>query len=243
MPNRASIKQPSSYVPKEVEGLEKALEPIRKDLMALPWLEDAFGRARIMKQAGRNSDFNVPKVYNGKGEYLNVMPGNDNSDAYAFFLGRGGFNMMDEAPNVTHPLFEKRVDLIVWCNLKRVSPERDYDFRHLLINDVLDILGKRHGVQIFEVYDEVPAQIFSGFALTEINQDKLYYPYAGFRITFDMTFLDCMGNRGYVQFVPNAPAVKDLTYVLETEPQDTADGSSVEYDIKTETGKHIKHQP
>lgn len=169
-------------------GLELAIEEIRNRIATISWLDKCFGRAYAFLEAGIDSKpITVPKVYMGGKEYYNCLP-NDNLKSQSFFVVEGpetyeNYNQFDGS------IRKASVSLVVWGDLKKINPSKDYIFTQELISECIKIL-KIHPMvmEINEIYDEKADKVFSGFDLREVESQYMMYPFAGFRISLTINY-------------------------------------------------------
>lgn len=171
--------------------LDAEIEAVRSVLGAqISWLEKPFGRARLHVVKGEGADDErVPKVYVGSRNYVSVMP-NDTYTAYSFFRVVDSHNLIDEYnSNSNQYIWEVPVDLIVWFNLKRIDPAKDYIFTDELKAELLTVLNTIPQVKnITRIWDEKVEDIFSGYTLKQNQRDMMLYPYGGLRFECSLSY-------------------------------------------------------
>lgn len=176
-----------------IEGavmLDRVLGEIQQGLVALPWLDVAFGRAQRLVKALEGRRHITPNVFcggwNGHGpnDYLEVSP-----DAE---IGNFSFFAIDD-PQVVQPGLGQRefrtpFGLIVWFDLRRVYGEASNRNTEQLKAQVLDVLSGRSGfalteghIEVSRIYEQAQ-NIYRGYSLDEIDNQFLMHPYGGFRI-------------------------------------------------------------
>jgi hypothetical protein len=169
----------------EAEGLDLVIERTRQVLTGLPWLQNAYGRAFLLPRKYEDVIKDEPHVFKGvdrnqRGEYFNVMP-NDSIASHCFFIGRGSGNAQQPQAGIFQDLWEKRVDLIFYLNLKQINPDKDYYFTEELVQDVVSILKDQLQIRIIREFHETVSEVYDQFNLERIKRDQLHYPFAGIR--------------------------------------------------------------
>jgi len=176
-----------------IEGavmLDRVLGEIQQGLVALPWLDVAFGRAQRLVKVIEGRRHTTPNVFcggwNGHGpnDYIEVSP-----DAE---IGNFSFFAIDD-PQVIQPGLGQRefrtpFGLIVWFDLRRVYSEASNRNTEQLKAQVLDVLSGRSGfalteghIEVSRIYEQAQ-NIYRGYSLDEIDNQFLMHPYGGFRI-------------------------------------------------------------
>lgn len=157
----------------------------------LPWLDAAFGRAQRLSKRVNNKTIVVPNVYcggwNGHGEndYIEVSP-----DAKI-----GNFAYFEvEDPERVDWQYRQLMDvetpfaLIVWFDCRKVlNGATNRDLSHVK-NSILALLNGRTGMllhnggrlEINRIYERAE-NIYRGYTLSEIDNQFLMHPFAGFR--------------------------------------------------------------
>lgn len=190
-----SYSNPDIELIEEAKGIDSVIQSIQVDLSSLDWLEKSFGRAWVFDDDGGK----VPKVYQGQGEYLNVLP-NDFLRAQSFITASGP-ETVTEYKQFTMSSLERNLNIFFWVNLQEIDPNTGYIFTERLKNEVEKILKRNRWVKTINNYfDERADQVFEGFTLPE-NTQYLMYPYSGFRfeITVAYFYQNCI--------LPTAPPV------------------------------------
>lgn len=170
-------------------NLDAAIQEIQKALKTgIPWLSRAYGRARVIPEKLNDKTVKLPKVYYGKGEYLNILK-NDTVPASSWFQVTGPEEPTEytsQNPSIPHTC---PIALIVWMDFKRMKLDiQDYYHLEVYKNDVFKLLNKYPNVKITRVYDENADDIFSEYT-HEVDTDQfLTYPKAGLRFEFDLTY-------------------------------------------------------
>lgn len=186
-----TLKNPSvSTIPSPV-GVDAAIQRLQVSLQnGLPWLEKSFGRAWTLPRTVLKEKRLEPMVYQEGKEYYPVLP-NDALKSYSFFRVTGAREAVDYAANMNTGgtyLFRDPVDLIVWFDMKKIDPAKDYIFKEELIQDTLKILNRDPNPEVQRVYDDKVNDIFEGYTLYPEHRDLLMYPYGAFRIEMFLAY-------------------------------------------------------
>lgn len=171
--------------------LDKVLQQIQKTLMdKLVWLNYAFGKAyKIVQYGAEGEKIIYPAVYNGKGEYVSVLP-NDNFGNFSWF------DIYDpqKITQVTQPLPQYTFDgaIIFWYNMNSIYQDdeaiyseevKDEIVRVLTTPGLISSVGKLTIREIYEAFEN----IYKGESIQNIDRQFFMYPYAGIRIEFTLT--------------------------------------------------------
>ena len=156
------------------------------------WLDAAFGRSqKITRKTTAGRTIVVPNVYcggwNGHGEndYIEVSP--DSKIGNFCFFEVGDPETVDWLPRQLMEI-ETPFSLIFWFDTRKVFYEQtNRDLSHLK-NEVLTLLNGRSGLilhnggqlSINRIYEKAE-NIYRGYTLSEIDNQYLMHPYAGFR--------------------------------------------------------------
>lgn len=176
--------------------LDAVLGQIQSGLIAIPWLDVAFGRAQRLTKNVRGRRIVTPNVFcggwNGHGpnDYIEVSP--DSKIGNFSFFDIEDPQTIDAGPwdrTVTAPF-----GLVVWFDLTRVYGEASNRNTEYLKAQVLRVLNGREGwhltsgrVIVSRIYERVE-NIYRGYTLTEIDNQFLMHPFGGFRIEGTLTF-------------------------------------------------------
>ena len=151
----------------------------------IPWLDVAFGRAeRIVKQIEGRTLY-LPAIYTGDGlnpnEYIELSPDSQIGN-FSFFwmLDPQRLSWMPKIPGVVKAPFA----LIFWFDLRRVYKVKDNRNIMSLEAEVLRVLNGKFKItsgslSINRIY-HLAENIYREFTLTEIDNQFLMHPYAGF---------------------------------------------------------------
>lgn len=171
--------------------LDKIIGEIQQGLVDnLSWLDAAFGRCqRLTKITSANKRIVTPNVYcggwNGHGEndYIEVTPDSK--------IGNFSFAEVDDPETIESGPWANRFNapfsLIFWFDLKRVYQSETNRNTELLKAEILHVLnggtswhlteGRLTINRIFERAEN----IYRGYTISEIDNQFLMHPYAGFR--------------------------------------------------------------
>ena len=164
-------------------GLDAEIQRLQLLLLErLPWLQVSYGKAYRSGSVLNKKTRYVPEVYDGNGEYRDVLP-SDNVAAQSFFYPRDPATTGATEPGRIGLAFTQAVDFIFWGNLTRIDPTKAYRFESELLRDVLAVLSDEVLVQrVYTSADEV----FRGFSVDTVAEQVLRHPYCGFRITLEL---------------------------------------------------------
>lgn len=171
--------------------IDRVIGEIQTALVAnLDWLDAAFGRAqRLVKILPTGKRITTPNVYcggSGKGvnDYIEVSPDSQ--------IGNFSFCLVDDPQTMDWRQgvqMEQRApfSLIFWFDLRRVFNSTTNRNTEYLKAQILEILNGRAGwilsdgrLRINKIYEQAE-NIYRGFSITEIDNQYLMHPYAGFR--------------------------------------------------------------
>lgn len=179
-----TLKNPTVVTIPDPIGIEAAIQSLQLSLASLTWLTKSFGRAWTMPRTEGGKTVYEPMVYQGNNEYYPTLP-NDALNAFSFWRVNGGRTNKEWSSQMNpgaNYIFEDPVDLIVWFNMKKVDPDKNYVFKEALIRDVLNRLTRFSRVSVVRVWDDKIEDIYRGYTLQEKHRDLLMYPYGAFRI-------------------------------------------------------------
>lgn len=160
-----------------------------------PWLDAAFGRSQRLTKRINGKNIITPNVYcggwNGHGDndYIEVSP--DSKIGNFCFFEVADPETVEWNPRQLMEI-ESPISIIFWFDTRRVFDEAaNRDLSHLK-NDILSLLNGRTGLVwhnrgqlvINRIYERAE-NIYRGYTLTEIDNQFLMHPFAGFR--FDGT--------------------------------------------------------
>lgn len=179
--------------------LDRIIGEIQNGLVSsVPWLDVAFGRAQRLTKMMNGKRIITPNVYcggwNGHGEndYLEVSP--DSKIGNFSFFDIEDPQTIDAGPwarEITAPF-----GLIVWFDLTRVYEQASNRNTEKLKADILRVLNGRTGwhlsdgrITINRIYERAE-NIYRGYTLSEIDNQFLMHPFAGFRFDGILEFAE-----------------------------------------------------
>ena len=170
--------------------LDRAIGEIQEGLVAnLSWLDVAFGRSQRITKMMNGKRIVTPNVFcggwNGHGEndYIEVSPDSK--------IGNFAFFEIEDPQTIDAGPWAREIkspfSLIVWFDLTRIYNEASNRNTEYLKAQILHVLNGRAGwhlshgrVTINRVYERAE-NIYRGYTLSEIDNQFLMHPYAGFR--------------------------------------------------------------
>lgn len=170
--------------------LDEVIAQIQTGLVdGLPWLDAAFGRAQRLTKEISGKRIIVPNVFcggwrgHGPNDYIEVSP-----DAK---IGNFSFFEIDDPQTIDAGPWAREVrapfSLIVWFDLTRVYGTASNRNTERIKANILRILSGRTGwhlqqgrVAVNRIYERAE-NIYRGYTLSEIDNQFLMHPFAGFR--------------------------------------------------------------
>ena len=185
-------------------GVDKVIQDLQVSYSNnLSWLEKSFGRAYIMSRKTDNKgdsdlltrqDYIYPGLWQGNN--LDMLDGlaNDNLNAYSFFLKEGNETPTDYYQNQRNK-WTVDISNIFWLNLKRIDSTKTYPFAEELLEEVKQVISTTRfsgmsgaSIEIVDIFEK-PSEIFQGFTLDLAETQHLGYPYHGFRILMQASYV------------------------------------------------------
>lgn len=184
--------------------LDKVILELQKVLMdKLTWLNYAFGRGyKMVEHRTDGRKFIYPAMYNGKREYLSLMP-NDNYGNFSWFDIYDPQTVINKIQGL--PQIEFSGALIMWYDQRDIDADDEFVCTEEVKLEVLTVLStpgnlKNSKLKINSVYENFES-IYRGYSIEKVYNnynysgediqsiDKQYfmYPYAGLRIEFTLT--------------------------------------------------------
>lgn len=184
--------------------LDKAMQELQKVLMdKLTWLDYAFGRGyKLVEHRTDGSKFVYPAMYNGKHEYLSLMP-NDNYGNFSWFDIYDPQIVISKVQGL--PQIEFNGALIIWYDQRDIDADDEFMCTEEVKFEVLQVLNtpgnlKNSKLKVNSVYENFES-IYRGYSIEKVYNnynysgediqsiDKQYfmYPYAGLRVEFTLT--------------------------------------------------------
>lgn len=170
--------------------LDAVIGEIQAGLIAnVPWLDVAFGRSQRLSRMMNDKRIITPNVYcggwkgHGPNDYIEVSPDSK--------IGNFSFFEIDDPQTIDAGPWAREIKtpfgLVVWFDLTRVYKTESNRNTEKLKSDILHVLGGRAGwhltngrVTVNRIYERAE-NIYRGYTLTEIDNQYLMHPYAGFR--------------------------------------------------------------
>ena len=162
---------------------------INEELLSqLPWLEQAYGRAELVKRTSGNKILKAPGIYVGvsrkKNEYLELFP-DSRIGNFSFFWP------LEPQILSTTPYQQSKIQvpfaLIFWFDLRKVYTDyvagRDTEYLKAQILKCLMrqiTLPNNAYITLGKVY-ETAEKIYKEFTIDQIDNQFLMSPFAGFR--------------------------------------------------------------
>ena len=177
--------------------LDRVIGQIQQGLVEnISWLNVAFGRAQRLTKNVEGRSIITPNVYcggwNGHGEndYIEVSP-----DAK---IGNFAFFEVEDPQTIEVSTWIRQITtpfaLIVWFDLTRVYGVPDNRNTEYLKAQILKVLNGRGGwhlgdgrIVLNQIYERAE-NIYRGYTLSEIDNQFLMHPFAGFRIEGTLQF-------------------------------------------------------
>lgn len=170
--------------------LDRVIGDIQQGLVDnISWLNAAFGRSQRLTKMMNGKKIVTPNVYcggwNGHGEndYIETSPDSK--------IGNFAFFEIEDPQTIDAGPWARQIKapfgLIVWCDLTRVYNTATNRNTEKLKAQILHVLNGRAGwhlsggrIIINRIYER-PENIYRGYTLSEIDNQFLMHPYAGFR--------------------------------------------------------------
>lgn len=168
-----------------------AAQELKALLQAYPWIEveDIYGVVRTGVYSGKAEDElrgkTYPQIYAGTGKKnFNISP-STKKNVYIFFESNGfGMDFKEDEGQLN-------MSLILWGQLNKIDPSKDYDYTPELIQDVLSVLTYFEASSVRVI--EEPEEVFSKYTLyTQVKNQFLMRPYTAFKIEFVIPYRKCL---------------------------------------------------
>ena len=175
--------------------LDKIIGEIQTGLVEnLSWLDAAFGRCQRITKMVQGKRIVVPNVYSGgkfgPNDYLEISPDSK--------IGNFSFFEIEDPQTIDAGPWDRNVKapfaLIVWFDLTRVYGVADNRNTEYLKAQILRVLAGRagwhlsHGRIVLNRIYERAENIYRGYTLSEIDNQYLMHPFAGFRFEGTLEF-------------------------------------------------------
>ena len=170
--------------------LDRVIGNIQNGLVDnIPWLDAAFGRSQRLTKMMNGKRIVTPNVYcggwrgHGPDDYIEVSPDSK--------IGNFSFFEIEDPQTIDATTWIRQITapfgLIVWFDLKRVYNQYDNRNTEFLKAQILRVLHGRGGwhlpdgrMVINRIYERAE-NIYRGYTLSEIDNQFLMHPFAGFR--------------------------------------------------------------
>lgn len=177
--------------------LDKVIGQIQQGLVEnISWLDVAFGRAQRLTKNVEGRSIITPNVYcggwqgHGENDYIEVSP-----DAK---IGNFAFFEVNDPQTIEVSTWIRQITtpfaLIVWFDLTRVYGVPDNRNTEFLKAQILRVLNGRGGwhlengrIVLNQIYERAE-NIYRGYTLSEIDNQYLMHPFAGFRFEGTLQF-------------------------------------------------------
>lgn len=171
--------------------LDKYLGEVQRGLMDnLAWLDVAFGRAQRLTKVVNGKRIVTPNVYcggwsgHGENDYLEVSPDSK--------IGNFSFFEIDDPQTIDAGPWAREIKapfgLVFWFDLRRVYDDASNRNVEALKAEVLNVLNGRTGwhltsgrLVVSRIFERAE-NIYKGYTLSEVDNQFLMHPFAGFRI-------------------------------------------------------------
>lgn len=179
--------------------LDKIIGEIQVGLTSnLSWLDAAFGRAQRLTKMIDGKRIVTPNVYcggwrgHGENDYIEVSPDSR--------IGNFSFFEIDDPQTIDAGPWAREIKapfgLIFWFDLTRVYGTAANRNTEKLKADILHVLNGRAGwhldegrIAVNRIYERAE-NIYRGYTLSEIDNQFLMHPYAGFRFDGILEFAE-----------------------------------------------------
>lgn len=170
--------------------LDRVIGEIQQGLVDnIPWLNAAFGRSQRLTKMIQGKRVITPNVFcgawrgHGHNDYIEVSPDSK--------IGNFAFFEVEDPQTIDAGPWARQIkapfSLIVWFNLTRVYGEASNRDTEYLKAQILHVLNGRAGwhldngrIVINRIYERAE-NIYRGYSLSEIDNQFLMHPFAGFR--------------------------------------------------------------
>ena len=179
--------------------LDRIIGEIQEGLIDnISWLDVAFGRAQRLTKMMNGKRIVTPNVYcggwNGPGphDYMEVSPDSK--------IGNFSFFEIEDPQTIDAGPWARQINapfgLVVWFDLTRVYNAPDNRNTEQLKAEILRVLNGRTGwhlsdgrIVINRIYERCE-NIYRGYTLSEIDNQFLMHPFAGFRFDGILEFAE-----------------------------------------------------
>lgn len=156
---------------------DKKVQEINADLTSLGWIQYIHPIANI----GEDEQGTFPEVYKNDGskKSIRIFP---TGNSLSFFE----IDTIDQIDESDH--WATQLSVIVWADMTKVYPAKDYNYTTELIEDVKGVLDDHSAYN----YTIQLRDVFADYSQMEkvVNQNTML-PYTAFRINFTVDILMC----------------------------------------------------
>lgn len=189
----STIINPTPSALPNAQGADAAVETLRLSLnTGVPWLTGrSFGRARAIPRIIdpiKGTKAIEPLVYTANKEYYPALP-NDALTAFSFWQIMSPRTPFDYRDHSFPKNFSVPAALIVWGNLQKIYPAKDYIYTEELINQVVSILDRSNNIEVVRIFDEEIKRIYQGYDIDPTRLGLLMFPYFAFRIEVTLRYM------------------------------------------------------
>src|SRR5574344_2239912 len=147
---------------KEVLKIQEALAD------AFPWLDYSLGICETLTEIKKGRKFTTPNVYDGKGQYTQIMPCEE--------LGNFSFFTLRDPQEITknNNLVKSPFSLIIWYDMRKVSLPSDERNTEEIKDRILGLLDELHNpnLTITRIYEKWQ-NVFADFSYDTIKNQYL----------------------------------------------------------------------
>lgn len=173
----------------DLPGIDAAIYSLQTALATkFSWMK-VFHRAYPFREKNMETGrkYDIPKVWIGGNEYMNILP-NDFLKGQAFFVLTGEEDVKVFNPSTDMDI-EVSVSLIIWVNTSQIPGHVQGPSIANLKADVLELIGSAdHVLKIKSFTDQDAEEIFDGFTIDDIDTQYLMLPYAGLRVNMILKY-------------------------------------------------------
>ena len=169
------------------DHISLCIASINEALITLPWLETCFGEAekRLINSKLEPVVFIATDegVLNSKASYTPVRPTREFGSAFSFF--NPVVESVSEVSRATLNYFSSaEYELIVFCNLAVINPNKGSRFERELAKDVRILLQKTIFQGLVGDVTTIFSEVYEDYDLEEWEESLTQHPYAAFKISF-----------------------------------------------------------
>ena len=156
---------------------DKAIQEINTDLDALGWIEFVHP----LSQVGEDDEGTFPEVYKNDGSKISIRI-YPTGNSLSFFT-------LDSAVQIEETeSFRVDLGLIVWADLTKVYPSKDYNYTTELLEDVRGVLNSHAAYEYNIQFQEVFAEYTQ---LEKLINQNVMLPNTAFKFNFALTLIMC----------------------------------------------------